>query len=299
MFFKRKPKINDKTIKELIWKLETMYTDKEMEQLSKMFHPDQRDISFLNHFSLMMNFQIYNITSEILKLELLDMNEEEASFTYTRKHMYTCINEEDEKGTNPNNISSYYVQLKVEDKKIWIRKYARYSELFLDLQGKILSGENAVVPPGAVYFDNMKRFIDIIQLQHFKPATYLTYTDSEFIGYYPEEERYTYRTSEKLTFDYFQKLEADSIEEHTNAYMEGNNLEYSDILLQGENYSIIESKFKGSSGVQHELILSMLAPDGFFMVRFLKSRNAPIEEVLRQCLIEQMKKATTNLDVSI
>lgn len=299
MFFKRKPKINDKTIKELIWKLETMYTDKEMEQLSKMFHPDQRDISFLNHFSLMMNFQIYNITSEILKLELLDMNEEEASFTYTRKHMYTCINEVDEKGTNPNNISSYYVQLKVEDKKIWIRKYARYSELFLDLQGKILSGENAVVPPGAVYFDNMKRFIDIIQLQHFKPATYLTYTDSEFIGYYPEEERYTYRTSEKLTFDYFQKLEADSIEEHTNAYMEGNNLEYSDILLQGENYSIIESKFKGSSGVQHELILSMLAPDGFFMVRFLKSRNAPIEEVLRQRLIEQMKKATTNLDVSI
>ena len=264
-----------------------------------MFHTDQRDISFLNHFSLMMNFQIYNITSEILNLELLDMNEEEAIFTYTRKHMYTCINEEDENGTNPNNISSYYVQLKVEDKTIWIRKYARYSELFLDLQGKILPGENAVVPPGAVYFDNMKRFIDIIQLEHFKPATYLTYTDSEFIGYYPEEERYSYRTSEKLTFDYFQKMEADSIEVHTNAYMEGNNLEYSDILLQGENYSIIESKFKGSSGLQHELILSMLAAEGFFMVRFLKSRNAPIEEVLRQRLIEQMKKATTILDVSI
>lgn len=299
MLFKRKPKINEKKIKELIWKLETMYTDKEMEQLSKMFHPDHRDISFLNHFSLIMNFQIYDVISEILNLEVLDMHEGEASFTYTRKHMYTCINEEDENGTNPNNISSYYVQLKVEDKKIWIIKYARYSELFLDLKGKILPAEQAVVPPGAVYFDNMKRFIEIIQLEHFKPATYLTYTDSEFIGYYPEEERYSYRTSEKLTFDYFQKMEADSIEEHTNAYIEGNILEYIDILMQEQNYSIIESKFKGSSGLQHELILSMLAPDGFFMVRFLKSRNAPIEEALRQGLIEQMKIATTTLDVSI
>ncbi|MDI2585823.1 hypothetical protein OR571_01415 [Psychrobacillus sp. NEAU-3TGS] len=299
MLFKRKPKINEKKIKELIWKLETMYTDKEVEQLSKMFHPDHRDISFLNHFSLIMNFQIYDVISEILNLEVLDMHEGEASFTYTRKHMYTCINEEDENGTNPNNISSYYVQLKVEDKKIWIIKYARYSELFLDLKGKILPAEQAVVPPGAVYFDNMKRFIEIIQLEHFKPATYLTYTDSEFIGYYPEEERYSYRTSEKLTFDYFQKMEADSIEEHTNAYIEGNILEYSNILMQEQNYSIFESKFKGSSGLQHELILSIIAQDGFFMVRFLKSRNAPIEKALRQRLIEQMKIATTTLDVSI
>lgn len=150
MFFKRKPKINENTIKELVQKLETAYTDKKMEQLTKIFHPDHRDISFLNHFSLMMNFQIYNITSEILNIEILDMNEEEASFTYTRKHMYTCINEEDENGTNPNNISSYYVQLKVEEKSIWIMKYARYSELFLDLEGKILPGVKAVVPPGAV-----------------------------------------------------------------------------------------------------------------------------------------------------
>lgn len=247
----------------------------------------------------MMNFQIYNITSEILNIEVLDINEEEASFTYTRKHMYTCINEEDENGTNPNNISSYYVKLKVEGKTIWIMKYARYSELFLDLEGKILPGEKAVVPPGAVYFDNMKRFINIIHLEHFKPASYFTYTDSEFIGYYPEEELYTYRTSEKLTFDYFQKMAVDSIEEHTNAYIEENTLEYSDILMQEENYSIIESKFKGSSGLQHELILNILAPDGFFMVRFLKSQNAPIEEEFRCRLIEQMKIATTNIDVSV
>ena len=299
MFFKRKPKINEKTIKELLRKLETTYTNKEFEQLSKMFHPDHRDISFLNHFSLMMNFQIYNITSEILNLEVLEMNEEEASFTYTRKHMFTCINKEDENGTNPNNISSYYVQLKVESKTIWIMKYARYSELFLDLEGKILPDEKAVVPPGAVYLDNMKRFIDIIYLEHFKPATYLTYTDSEFIGYYPEAERFTYRTSEKLTFDYFQKMEAGSIEEHTNAYIEGNTLEYSDILMKEENYSIIESKFKGSTGLQHELVLSMLALDGFFIVRFLKSHNAPIEEELRDRLIEQMKIATVHLDVSV
>ncbi|WP_078552556.1 hypothetical protein [Bacillus alkalicellulosilyticus] len=299
MFFKRKPKINEKTIKELVLKLETTYSDKEIEPLLRMFHPDHRDISFLNHFTLMMNFQIYNITSEILNLQLLDMNEVEASFTYTRKHMYTCVNEGDENGTNPNNISSYFVQLKVEGKSIWIMKYARYSELFLDVEGKILPGEKAVVPPGAVYYGHMKHFIDIIHLEHFKPATYLTYTDSEFIGFYPEEERYAYRTSEKLTFDYFKKMEAGSIEEHTNEYIEGNTLEYSDILMQEENYSIIETKFKGNSELQHELILSMLTPDGFFMVRFLKSRNAPIEEELRRRLIEQMKIATTELATSV
>lgn len=299
MFFKRKPKIDEKTIKDLLLKLETTYTNKDIEQLSEIFHPDHRDISFLNHFSLMLNFQIYNITSEILNIEVLDMNEEEASFTYTWKHMFTCIKKEDENGTNPNNISSYYVQIKVENKTIWIVKYARYSELFLDLEGEILPEEKAVVPPGAIYMDNMKRFIDIIHLEHFKPATYLTYTDSEFIGYYPEEERFNYRTSEKLTFDYFQEMEAGSIEEHTHSYIEENTLEYSDILMKEENYSIIESKFKGSIGLQHELILSMLAPDGFFIVRFLKSHNAPIEEELRNLLIEQMKMATAHLDVSV
>ncbi|RDW20854.1 hypothetical protein CWR48_04405 [Oceanobacillus arenosus] len=293
MFFKRKPKISEQTIKGLVQKLEKTYTDKDIEQLTEIFHQDHRNISFLNHFSLMMNFQIYNITFEILNLEILDMSEEEATFTYTRKHMYKCVNEEDENGTKPNNISSYYVQLKVEGKTIWIMRYARYSELLLDLEGKIMPDEKAVVPPGAEYFGNMKRFIDIIQLEHFKPATYLIYRDSEFIGYYPEKERYSYRTSEKLTFDYFQEMEADSIEEHTKDFIEGNTVEYSNILVQEKHYSIIEMKFGGKSGLQHELILSMLAPDGFFMVRFLKSRNAPIEEELRQRLIEQMKTAAT------
>lgn len=57
MFFKRKPKISERTIKEQMQKLETTYTDKDVEQLIEMFHPDHRDISFLNHFSLLMNFQ--------------------------------------------------------------------------------------------------------------------------------------------------------------------------------------------------------------------------------------------------
>lgn len=299
MFFKRKVKISEQTIKGLVQELETAYTDKDIDQLTEMFHPDHRDITLLNHFSLMMNFQIYNITSDILTLEILDMSEENATFTYTRKHMYTCVNEKDENGTNPNNISSYYVQIKVEGKTIWITTYDRYSELFLDLEGDILPGEKAVVPPRANYFENLKRFIDLIQLERFVPATYLTYLDSEFIGYYPEKERYSFRTSEKLTFDYFQEMEADSIEEHTKGFIEGNTLEYSNILAQEDHYSIIELKFEQDSKLQHELILSMLAPDGFHMVRFLKSRNAPIEEDLRGCLIEQMKNAAVKLNMPI
>ncbi len=299
MFFKRKPKMNKETIQELVRRLEMAYTDKDINQLSNMFHPDHRDISFLNHFSLMMNFQIYDITSETLNLEILDINDEEASFTYTRKHLYTYINEEDDQGENPNNISSYYVKIKVEDKALWIMKYTRYSELFLDVKGNILPDEKAVVPQGAVYFDKMKRFLDCVHLEHFKPATYLTYADSEFIGYYPEEERYSYSTSEQLTFDYFEEMNADSIEEHTNTYIDGNNLEDVEILMQGENYSLIESKFMGNTELQHELLLSMLASDGFFMVRFLKSRNVPIQEELRGHLIHQMKSAVTKLDVSV
>jgi len=298
MFFKRKPKINEQTIKKQMQKLETTYTDKNIDKLIKAFHPDQHNISFLNHFSLMMNFQIYNITSEILNVEVLDMSEEEATFTYTRKHMYTCVNEEDENGTNPNNISSYYVQLKIEDKKIWITKYARYSELFLDLDGHILPGAKAVVPRMAYYYDNMKRFIDTFQLEHFKPATYVRYGDSELIGYYPEEERYSYDTSESLTYDYFQEIDTALIGEHTKILIEADNVEYGTIHMQEKNYSIIELKFRYSSELQHELILSMFAPDGFFMIRFLKSSNAPIKEEFRQHLIEKMKATASKLDVS-
>ncbi|WP_080873810.1 hypothetical protein [Oceanobacillus timonensis] len=299
MFFKRKPKISEQTIKEIVQKLETTYTDKNIERMTEMFHPNHRDISFLNHFSLSMNFQIYNITSEVLNLEILDMSEEGATFTYTRKHMYTCVNEEDDNGTNPNNISSYYVELKVEGKTIWMMRYARYSELFLDTEGRILPDEKAVVPSGAKYFENMKRFIDVIQLEHFKPATYLTYSDSEFIGYYLETERYQYRTTEKLTFDYFEEMAAESIAEHTKDFIEGNPLEYSEILAQEKYYSIIEIKMQDHTGLKHELILSIDASDGFFMIRYLKSCNASIEEKLRQRLIEQMKIAATKIDVSV
>ncbi|MFC5467013.1 hypothetical protein [Lederbergia graminis] len=298
MFFRRKPKIDEQVIQKLVQKLETTYMEKDIDKLTEMFHPDHRHISFLNHFVLMMNFQIYDISSEILYFDILLMSETEATFTYTRKHMYTCVNEEDENGTNPNNISSYYVQLKVEDKKIWIMKYNRYSELFLDIAGNILPGEKAVVPKDAMYYENMKRFIDVIQLNHFKPATYLTYSDSEFIGFYPEQELYAYRTSAKLTFDYFQEMAADSIADHTQEFIHGNDVEYSNVLVQEQHYSIIEMKFEVNSELQHELILSMLASDGFFMIRYLQSQNTPIEGDLREHILDMMKTATSKIDIS-
>lgn len=54
-------------------------------------------MSFLNHFQLMLTFQIYNIKSEILKFELLSVDANKAVFTYTRKHMHTCVNPADER----------------------------------------------------------------------------------------------------------------------------------------------------------------------------------------------------------
>ncbi|WP_066186774.1 hypothetical protein [Gracilibacillus timonensis] len=143
MFFRRKPKINEQTIQKLVQNLETAYINKDIKQLTDMFHPYHRDISFLDHSSLSMNFQIYDVTST----------------------------------------------------------------------------------------------------------------------------------------------------EHTKEFIEGNPVEYSDIIAQEEDYSIIEIKIQGRSGLQHELVLNIVASDGFFMIRFLQSWNTLIDEELRQHLIEQMKKA--------
>lgn len=266
---------------------------KDIESLTAMFHPEHRNISFLNHFTLMMNFQIYNIESEILRIEILDISEKEATLTYTRKHMYTCVRAEDENGDNPNNISSYYVRLEADKKNVWIKQYARYSELFLNLNGEILPGDKAVVPPGAQFFANIRRFADQFRLEDLQPATYALFDDSEWIGYYPEEERFSYDTTVSFTIDFFEEMAASSIQEHTDIYIRENTLEYHAVLALEEEYSIVETKFKKNAALQHEIVLSILAPDGFFMMKYLKKNGSVIDEHIRVDYIEQMRGAVS------
>ncbi|OAK72020.1 hypothetical protein [Lederbergia galactosidilytica] len=294
-FFKRKIKLTEQKVREIVQKVEKTYTEKDLEELTNLFHPDHRKISFLNHFSLMMAFQIYNIYSEIIKLEILDLTEQKAIFTYTRKHLYTCINEQDENGENLNNISSFYVHIQVEDRQIWITKYDKYSELFLNRDGELLPNEQAVVPQNAQFFENMKRFIEPFQLDDFQPATYLLYEDSELLGYYPKGEQYSFKTTEKFTIDYFTKMEADSIADHTETYITGNSLEYSEIVEIDENHSIVETKIMDGSNLLHELVLSIIASDGFYMIRYLKNKNSPITEGMRESWMKQMKTSATRI----
>lgn len=290
-FLKRKPKLNESRLKRVIFQLEDAFTNKQINKLTGMFHPDSRDISFLNHFSLMMNFQIYNITSEILHMEILDVNENTATLTYTRKHIYTCIQKEDENGTNPNNISSYYVKVVLENKRIWIEKYSRYSELFLDLEGNLYLGEEAVVPPSAQYFNQMEWFIQIIKQEHLKPATYLMYDGSEMIGYYPIKERYSYYSTEKLTFDYFEEMDADTMVQHTEYLIDSNELETSKIIQQDDQHSIIELTFMSNHTLQYELICSVLVNNNLLMARYLINEEKR-EKSIQNSLIEQMIQAT-------
>lgn len=294
-FFKKKTQISEQKVRELIQRLEAAYTEKDIEKLKELFHPDHREISFLNHFTLMMNFQIYNIQSDIIKIEILDLSEDEATFTYTRKHIYTCINKNDENGESPNNITSYYIQVKKEANSIWITRFSKYSELFLDEEGEIFPHEKEAVPSSAQFYNNMKRFIEPLQLDGSKPATYLLYDNSEFIGYYPENERFSYKTTEKFTIDYFTEMGAASVEEHTERYLRENSLEHSEVIKMEENYSLIETKFISNSLLQHELVLSMLAPDGFFMIRYLKNNNSPIKKQ-RQSWIDQMAAVTAYIN---
>lgn len=290
-FFKRKPKLNESTLKRVILQLEDAFTNKQINKLTEMFHPDSRGISFLNHFNLMMNFQIYNITSEILHMEILDINENSATLTYTRKHIYTCIQKEDENGTNPNNISSYYLKMVLENKRIWIEKYSRYSELFLDVQGNFYPDEEAVVPPGAQYFNQMECFIQIIKQEHLQPATYLIYDGSEMIGYYPIKERYSYYSTEKLTFDYFEEMDADTMSQHTEFLIDSNELETSKIIQQDDQHSIIELTFTSNHTLQYELIYSVLVKNNLLMARYLVNKEK-LERNIRNSLVEQMIQAT-------
>ncbi|MED4126485.1 hypothetical protein P4641_21365 [Halalkalibacterium halodurans] len=292
MLFFKKVKITEPKVLKLVHQLEKFYMEKDLEKVIEMFHPNNRQISFLNEFSLMMTFQTYNIQSEIMNFEIISLSDTEATFTYTRKHMYTCVNKNDENGDNPNNITSFYVQIEVDNNKIFITKYSKYSQLFLNTEGEILQEEQAVVPVNAHFFENMKRFISQFQLDDLKPASYLQWSDSESLGYLPEQERFSYKTTESFTIDYFEEMVASSITEHTETYLHENNLEFGEIIEKKENYSIIETKFLRNSRLLHELVLSMLAPDGFFMIRYLKSNNKPIDQKLRQHWINQMKGAT-------
>lgn len=291
-FFKRTPKLTEQKVKKLVHELEAAYIKKDMEQITQMFHPDHRNISFLNHFTLMMNFQIYNIHTDILKIDIIYLSEDEATFTYTRKHIYTCVQKDDENRDNPNNITSFHVQVTVENQTVWINRFSKYSELFLDNMGDIKPNEMAVVPPDAQFFMNMKRYIETFQLDGFKPATYLIYSDSEFIGFYPENEHFSFTTTEKFTIDYFLEMNASSIKEHTDIYIQENSLDSSEIIEMEENYSIIEAQFSKDSRLQHELVLSITDQEGFYMIRYLNNNNAPLEPQKRSAWIEQMKRAT-------
>lgn len=288
--FKRTPKLTEQKVKDLVHKLESTYIRKDIEKLSQLFHPDRRNISFLNHFKLMMNFQIYTIDSHVMNIDIIHLTKDEATLTYTRKHMYTCIEEKDENGDNPNNITSFYVNVSVEGQTIWINRLSKYSELFLDTKGNILPNEMAVVPPDAQFFVNMKHYIESLQLNNLKPATYLVYSDSEFIGYYPENERFSFNTTEKFTVDYFSEMSASSIKEHTDLYIEENNLVSKEIIRMEENYSIIETQFIKDSSLQHELVLSIIDDKGFYMIRYLKNTNSTLESQKRLAWIDQMIK---------
>lgn len=59
----------------------------------------------------MMTFQIYNIKSEILEFELLSMDATKAVFTYTRKHIHTCINPADEREEKEIKLSVITLRL--------------------------------------------------------------------------------------------------------------------------------------------------------------------------------------------
>ncbi|GEN33659.1 hypothetical protein [Aneurinibacillus danicus] len=293
--FKKKAVISEEDLRNFIQLLEQTYVGKDELGLSKLFHPENRNVSFLNHFQMQMLFQIYNIKSEILHFKTLDVSENEATLTYTRKHIYTCINSEDEREESPNNITSYYVKLVPRKKSFLITKFSPFSVFYLDNNGEILAQEKAVVPKDAQFFGNIKRFIKCFQLEKYKPATYKIYSDSEFIGYYPKDEVYDFETSEKFTIDYFEEMDASTIEEHTKAYLD-QELLLGEVIEQKETYSIIETQFADNSGLNHELVLSMLAPDGFFMVRYQKSCNQIINNEIREFWIQQMKEAIAEIN---
>ncbi|MFB1097441.1 hypothetical protein [Terribacillus sp. JSM ZJ617] len=292
--FKRKATINEETLIKLIRKLEKTFVAKDIDKLTDMFHPDHRDMSFLNHFSLMMTFQIYNVESQLLNFEILEQSEQEAAFTYTRKHMYTCVNEADENGDNPNNITSFYVQVQAEGRNIWVTRYQKYSEVFLDGKGDRLPDAKSVVPARADYFENMERFLPAFTLENLLPVTYTMYNGSEMLMYTSAEEIYAYNTKETFTIDYYEEMEAPSIADHTATYLQSNEIEFGEVLAQEKNYCIVETKVRKKGCLQHEIVLSISAADGFYMMRYVKDDNDNlIEPNRRKEWVKQMLAATS------
>ncbi|MDF2524625.1 MAG: hypothetical protein K0R31_2266 [Clostridiales bacterium] len=284
--------ISEANLRKFIQFLEQAYVEREEEKLTELFHPDRRKKSFLKHFEMQMLYQIYDIQSEILNFKLIDISEDKATLLYSRKHTYTCKNIEDEIDETPNNITSFYVEIISEDNSLYIFDYSSFSVLYLDKNGEVLPDERAVVPKRAQFFANMQRFINFFDLKEFTPATYKVYSDSEYIGYYPKEEIYEYNNSRSFTIDYFEEMNASSLEEHTNSYID-QELVLGKVIEQAEDYSIIETQFMRDSQLNHELVLSLLAFDGFFMMRYQKSTNAAIDNETREAWIQQMKKATS------
>ncbi|MEK4190396.1 hypothetical protein [Paenibacillus sp. FSL L8-0494] len=275
-FFKKNKGITKEELQALVEGLEQAYMDKDEEGLSKRFHPDKRGMSFLNHFQLMMTFQIYNIKSEILEFELLSMDATKAVFTYTRKHIHTCINPADEREEKRNQIISYYVEAVKENGSIWITRYSPYSTIFVDKKGDFLSGVDAVIPPGEEINSGIVRFIPYFQLNSYVPATFHVYSNSQFIGYYPLGEYHRYEPSHTFTINYFDKIEASSVEKHTADYISQETLLTAQVLHQTDNSSVVETQLMNNNVLEHELVTSLLTKDGFYMIRFLYDKGEPI-----------------------
>jgi hypothetical protein len=275
-FFKKNKDITQEELQAVVKGLEQAYMDKDEQGLTNRFHPDKRGMSFLNHFQLMLTFQIYNIKSEILEFELLSIDANKAVFTYTRKHMHTCVNPADEREEKRNQINSYYVEAVKENGSIWITRYSSYSTIYVDKQGEPLMGVDAVIPPGEELDPGIARFIPYFQLDSYVPATFHVYNNSQFIGYYPLGEYHRYQPSCTFTINYFDEMEAASVEKHTADYVSHETIVAAQVLHQTDCSSIVETQIMKNNVLEHELVTSLLTKEGFYMARFLYDKGEPM-----------------------
>lgn len=275
-FFKKNKSLTESDLRALVESLEQAYMQKDEQGLIKRFHPDKRGMSFLNHFNLMMTFQIYYIQSKILAFELLKLEGDHATFTYTRKHMHTCVNPADEREEKRNHIRSYYVEVVKEKGSIWITRYSPYSTIYVDKEGKPLQGVDAVIPPGEEIHPGIARYIPFFQLDGYTPATLHVYSDRQYIGFYPQEEYLRYQTSCTFSIDFFEVIEASSVKEHTEDYVSHEILLFAEILHQTDCSSVVETQYMKNNALEHELVASLLTKDGFFMIRYLHKTGVPM-----------------------
>ncbi|MWC29226.1 hypothetical protein [Paenibacillus sp. MMS18-CY102] len=268
-FFKKNKSLTEQDLRALVEGLEQAYMNKDEQGLTARFHPSKRGITFLNHFQLMLNFQIYHIQSEMLGFELLELDGARAVFTYTRKHMHTCLNPADEREEKQDHIKSFYVEAVKENGSIWITRYSPYSLIYVDKKGEPLAGVDAAIPPGEELNPGIARYIPYFQLDGYMPATLHVYSNSQYIGFYPQGESGRYRTSRTFSIDYYDKLEAASVKEHTEDYISHEIIVAAEVLHQAERSSIIETQYMKNNALEHELVASLLAEDGFYMIRYL------------------------------